>query len=109
MIVVHENRGLNPHIEDVARRIALEGYLVVAPDALSPVGGTPADQDQARVLISKLDDKANINNFVAAVKYLKTHPVTSILRIGQPTQHPVFKRTTIITLILSPARLVLSA
>jgi len=74
VIVIHENRGLNPHIEDVARRVALEGYLAVAPDALSPFGGTPANPDEARPLFQKLDPAANIKNFTAAVAYLKTHP-----------------------------------
>jgi len=74
VIVIHENRGLNPHTEDVTRRIALEGFLAVAPDALSPLGGTPEDVNEARSLMQKLDSQATIKNFVAAVKYLKTHP-----------------------------------
>jgi carboxymethylenebutenolidase len=74
VIVIHENRGLNPHTEDVARRVALEGYHAIAPDALSPLGGTPADPDEARPLFQKLDRAANTKNFVAAVAYLKTGP-----------------------------------
>ena len=74
VIVIHENRGLNPHTEDVARRVALEGFLAIAPDALSPLGGTPEDVDEARSLMRKLDSKATVKNYVAAVKYLKTHP-----------------------------------
>lgn len=74
VIVIHENRGLNPHTEDVARRVALEGFLAVAPDALSPLGGTPEDVNEARSLMRKLDSQATIKNYVAAVKYLKTHP-----------------------------------
>ena len=74
VIVIHENRGLNPHTEDVARRAALEGYHAVAPDALSPFGGTPANPDEARPLFQKLDRAANTKNFVAAVAYLKTGP-----------------------------------
>ena len=74
VIVIHENRGLNPHTEDVARRVAMEGFLAVAPDALSPLGGTPEDVDEARALMGKLDGTATIKNFVAAVQYLKTHP-----------------------------------
>ena len=74
VIVIHENRGLNPHTEDVARRVALEGYHAVAPDALSPLGGTPANPDEARPLFQKLDREANTKNFVAAVAYLKTGP-----------------------------------
>jgi len=74
VIVIHENRGLNPHTEDIARRAALEGYHAVAPDALSPFGGTPANPDEARPLFQKLDREANTRNFVAAVAYLKTGP-----------------------------------
>ena len=74
LIVIHENRGLNPHTEDVNRRVALEGFLAIAPDALSPFGGTPEDTDEARSLMGKLDSKSTIKNYLAAVKYLKTHP-----------------------------------
>ncbi|MBM3296329.1 MAG: dienelactone hydrolase family protein [Candidatus Aminicenantes bacterium] len=77
VIVIHENRGLNPHTEDVARRVALEGYVAVAPDALSPLGGTPQNPDEARPLFQKLDRAANTKNFVAAVAYLKTNPQTT--------------------------------
>jgi carboxymethylenebutenolidase len=74
VVVVHENRGLNAWVEDVARRVALEGYAAIAPDALSPLGGTPADPDKAREMIMGLDRTANTKNFVAAVAYLKTGP-----------------------------------
>jgi len=74
VIVIHENRGLNPHTEDVARRVALEGYHAIAPDALSPLGGTPENPEEARPLFQKLDRAANTKNFVAAVAYLKTGP-----------------------------------
>jgi carboxymethylenebutenolidase len=74
VIVVHENRGLVPHIKDVARRVALEGFLAAAPDGLSPLGGTPQNEDEARSLMQKLDRQSTIKNFVAAVKYLATHP-----------------------------------
>ncbi len=77
VVVIHENRGLTPHIEDVARRVALEGFAVVAPDALSPLGGTPANPDEARPLFQKLDQTAHTKNFVAAVAYLRTHPQTT--------------------------------
>ncbi|MDH7512233.1 MAG: dienelactone hydrolase family protein [Clostridiales bacterium] len=77
VFVIHENRGLNPHTEDVARRVALEGFLAIAPDALSPLGGTPEDPDKARELIGKLDRQANIKNYVAAVAYLRTHPLST--------------------------------
>jgi len=74
VVVIHENRGLNPHTEDIARRVALEGYRAVAPDALSLLGGTPPNPDEARPLFQKLDRAANLKNFVAAVEYLKTGP-----------------------------------
>ncbi len=74
VIVIHENRGLNPHTEDVARRAAIEGFIAIAPDALSPLGGTPEDVNEARSLMRKLDSQATVKNFVAAVQYLKTHP-----------------------------------
>ncbi len=73
VLVIHENRGLNDHIRDVTRRVALEGFLALAPDALSPVGGTPKDETKAIALIGQLDQPSTIKNFVAAVQYLKTH------------------------------------
>ncbi len=72
VVVIHENRGLNPHIEDVARRAALEGFIALAPDALSPLGGTPDDTDQARELFTKLDTAKTQRNFIDAFAYLKT-------------------------------------
>ena len=75
VIVIHENRGLQPHIEDVNRRVALEGFLAIAPDALSPLGGTPTDNmDEARSKMRELDGESTVQNYVAAVEYLKTHP-----------------------------------
>ncbi|BCH31904.1 carboxymethylenebutenolidase [Mesorhizobium sp. L-8-10] len=71
VIVVHENRGLNPHIRDVARRIALEGFLVLAPDFMSPLGGTPADDDKARDLFNQLDMARVVADGVATVAFLK--------------------------------------
>jgi carboxymethylenebutenolidase len=71
VIVVHENRGLNAHIEDVARRVALEGFLALAPDFLSPQGGTPTDEDRARELFAKVDMGQTIANAVATVDFLK--------------------------------------
>lgn len=71
VVVIHENRGLNPHIEDAASRVAMTGYLALAPDALSPLGGTPADADQARDMFQKLDAVKNLNNFIKAFEYLK--------------------------------------
>ncbi len=74
VIVIHENRGLVPHIQDVTRRMAGEGFLALAPDALSPVGGTPDDTSNVRELFGKLNNDETTKNFVAAVKYLKTNP-----------------------------------
>jgi carboxymethylenebutenolidase len=71
VVVVHENRGLNPHTEDIARRFALEGYIALAPDALSPLGGAPADADKARELFQKLDASKNTQNFVGAFAFLR--------------------------------------
>ncbi len=70
VIVIHENRGLNAHIRDVARRMALEGFVVLAPDFLSPQGGTPADEDQARQMFSSLDPNATAANGEATRAYL---------------------------------------
>ena len=77
VIVIHENRGLNPHIQDVARRMALEGFLAYAPDALSPVGGTPADEDKAREMIYELDAEATVARLAAAVPFLAAHPAST--------------------------------
>jgi carboxymethylenebutenolidase len=77
VIVIHEIYGLNPHIEDVARRMALEGFLAIAPDALSPLGGTPSDTQEALGKMRNLDRAATAKNFVAAVEYLRTHPQTT--------------------------------
>lgn len=74
VIVIHENRGLVPHIKEVTRRMAQEGFLSLAPDALSPVGGTPEDISNVGELFAKLDGEETTQNFVAAVAYLKTHP-----------------------------------
>jgi len=74
VIVIHENRGLVPHIQDVTRRMAREGFLALAPDALSPVGGTPDDISNVGELFKKLNSEETTKNFTAAVNYLKTHP-----------------------------------
>jgi carboxymethylenebutenolidase len=74
VIVIHENRGLNAHIRDVARRLALEGFLAFAPDLLSPGGGTPADEDRAREMIGALDADATLAQLAAAVPFLAAHP-----------------------------------
>lgn len=70
VMVIHENRGLNPHIRDIARRAAMAGYTAIAPDALSPLGGTPANEDDARGLFSKLDSKETLTNFLNGLTYL---------------------------------------
>jgi len=74
IVVIHENRGLNPHIEDVARRAALAGFVALAPDFLSPSGGTPADPDTAREMIRALDPGATVAGALGTVAYLKAHP-----------------------------------
>ena len=73
VIVIHENRGLNPHIRDVARRMALEGFVALAPDFLSPSGGTPTDEDKAREMFSTLDMAATVKNAVAVRAFLAGH------------------------------------
>jgi carboxymethylenebutenolidase len=73
VIVIHENRGLNAHIRDVARRVALEGFVALAPDYLSPQGGTPADEEKAREMIGQLDPGQTIVNGVATVDFLQNH------------------------------------
>lgn len=74
VLVIHENRGLNDHIRDVARRIALAGFHALAPDFLSPAGGTPADPDQARTMIGALDLPAAVEDAAATVRWLKADP-----------------------------------
>lgn len=71
VVVVHENRGLNPHIRDVARRTALEGYVAVAPDFLSVAGGTPEDEDRAREMIGQLDPARTLTEALAVVDYAR--------------------------------------
>jgi carboxymethylenebutenolidase len=77
VIVIHENRGLVPHIQDVTRRMAKEGFLAMAPDALSPVGGTPEDVSNVGEKFAQLVPEQTTKNFVAAVKYLKTNPLSN--------------------------------
>jgi carboxymethylenebutenolidase len=77
VVVIHENRGLNPHIEDVTRRMALEGFIALAPDFLSPAGGTPEDEDQAREMIGQLDQQQTVQNALAAVEFLENHEATT--------------------------------
>lgn len=74
VLVVHENRGLNPHMEDVARRFAVEGFLAYAIDLLSLLGGTPASEDEARTLHARLSQDDAVAALVAAVSFLKAHP-----------------------------------
>jgi len=74
VLVVHENRGLNPHIEDIARRIALDGFVAFAPDALFPLGGYPGDEDKAREAFGKLEQPKTQRDFVAATEILKNMP-----------------------------------
>lgn len=74
VLVVHENRGLNPHIEDIARRLALDNFIAFAPDALFPLGGYPGDEDKARELFGKLDQTKTRADFIAAAAVLETLP-----------------------------------
>jgi len=77
ILVIHENRGLNPHIEDIARRIALVNFVAFAPDALTPLGGYPGDEDRARELFAKLDQAATREDFLAALTSLERRPECS--------------------------------
>jgi len=77
IVVIHENRGLQPHIKDVARRFALEGFVALAPDALSPLGGTPEKAEEIGPMFQKLDNEMTKKDFSAAVAYLKTSPQTT--------------------------------
>jgi carboxymethylenebutenolidase len=74
VVVIHENRGLTPYIEDVARRLAVENFVAFAPDALTPVGGYPGDEDKARELFAKLDPKKRDEDLIAAAGFLKSLP-----------------------------------
>lgn len=74
VLVVHENRGLNPHIEDIARRLALDNFIAFAPDALFPLGGYPGDEDKARELFQKLEQPKSRADFIASALYLKALP-----------------------------------
>jgi carboxymethylenebutenolidase len=77
VVVVHENRGLNPYVEDVVRRLAVAGYLALGPDALYPLGGYPGNDDEGRTLQRQLDSDKVTEDFVAAAKLLHTHPASS--------------------------------
>lgn len=74
VLVIHEIWGLNPHIEDVTRRLAVEGFLAMAPDALTPFGGTPQDAEKTRSMVRGLDQETTVKDYLAALKFLKTHP-----------------------------------
>ena len=74
VLVIHENRGLNPHIEDIARRMAVDNFVAFAPDALYPLGGYPGSEDKARELFQKLDQTKTREDFIAAVQWLKARP-----------------------------------
>lgn len=74
IVVVHENRGLNPYVEDTARRAALDGFITLAPDALSPLGGYPGNDDEGRAMQRKRDRNEMLEDFIAAFEYLKNHP-----------------------------------
>jgi carboxymethylenebutenolidase len=74
VLVIHENRGLNPHIEDITRRLALDGFMAFAPDALTPLGGYPGDEDKAREAFARLDQARTREDFLAAVRWLRARP-----------------------------------
>ncbi|RYX93756.1 MAG: dienelactone hydrolase family protein [Comamonadaceae bacterium] len=74
VLVIHENRGLNPHIEDITRRLAVDGFMAFAPDALTPLGGYPGDEDTARTNFAKLDQGKALQDFLAAANYVKARP-----------------------------------
>ena len=74
VVVIHENRGLNPYIEDVARRLAVEGFLAFAPDALTPLGGYPGDEEKAAQMFGQLDGPKRTEDLLAAVTFLKSRP-----------------------------------
>ena len=77
VLVIHENRGLNPHIEDITRRLALDGFMAFAPDALTPLGGYPGDEDKARELFATLNQAKALEDFVAAAEWLNARPDAS--------------------------------
>jgi carboxymethylenebutenolidase len=77
VLVIHENRGLNPHIEDIARRLAVDNFVAFAPDALFPLGGYPGDEDKAREVFPKLDQAKTREDFIAAAEWLKARPETN--------------------------------
>ncbi len=81
VLVVHENRGLNPHIEDITRRLALDGFLAFAPDALFNLGGYPGDEDKARTLFQQLDQNKVRQDFIAAAQWLRARPESN-QRVG---------------------------
>jgi carboxymethylenebutenolidase len=74
VLVIHENRGLNPYVEDVTRRLAVEGYVAFAPDALAPVGGYPGDEDKAREMFAKLDANKRFEDLYAGAGVIKSRP-----------------------------------
>jgi carboxymethylenebutenolidase len=90
ILVIHENRGLNPHIEDITRRLALENFMAFAPDALFPLGGYPGTEDDARALFPKLDQTKTREDFVAAVEWLMKRPDSTgkVGVVGFPSTAP---------------------
>jgi carboxymethylenebutenolidase len=77
VVVIHENRGLNPYIADVARRLATEGFLALAPDALTPLGGYPGSDDEGRAMQAKRDPEQMIEDFIAAARWLDSHELSN--------------------------------
>ncbi|WP_113635957.1 dienelactone hydrolase family protein [Nubsella zeaxanthinifaciens] len=77
VVVIHENRGLTPHIKDVTKRVALAGFVALGVDALSPFGGTPEDENKGRELIGKLDAEKNLGNYLKALYFLRAYPLSN--------------------------------
>lgn len=81
VVVVHENRGLNPYIEDVGRQTALDGFISIAPDALTPLGGYPGNDDDGRALQQQRDRNEMLEDFIAAFNYLKRIPIAMVILV----------------------------
>lgn len=96
VVVVHENRGLNPYIEDTARQAALAGFVTLAPDALSPLGGYPGNDDEGRAMQGRRDRDEMLEDFIAAYEYLGGEPLTSSMRncnkILLSVAHDIYQR-----------------
>ncbi len=88
VLVIHENRGLNPYIEDVTRRLGVQGFLAFAPDALTPLGGYPGNDDEGRVLQRKRDSEKMTQDFIAAAELLQAHSLANGNTAGERQAEP---------------------